>query len=68
MLHHRLLGYLDEVARSGSIRRAATRLNVASSAVNRQILSLEEEMGTPNSMALCLFSSPSFVADIFSMV
>ena len=47
MLHHRLLGYLDEVARSGSIRRAATRLNVASSAVNRQILSLEEEMGTP---------------------
>jgi DNA-binding transcriptional LysR family regulator len=47
LLHHRLLGYLDEVARSGSIRRAATRLNVASSAVNRQILSLEEEMGTP---------------------
>ena len=28
----------------------------------------DEEMGTPNSMALCLFSSPSFVADIFSMV
>ncbi len=47
MLHHRLLAYLDEVARSGSIRRAATRLNVASSAVNRQILSLEEEMGMP---------------------
>ncbi|GJE26942.1 LysR family transcriptional regulator [Methylobacterium organophilum] len=47
MLHHRLLGYLDEVARSGSIRRAATRLNVASSAINRQILALEEEMGTP---------------------
>ena len=47
MLHHRLLAYLDEVARSGSIRRAAARLNVASSAINRQILSLEEEMGTP---------------------
>ena len=47
MLHHRLLGYLDEVARSGSIRRAAARLNVASSAINRQILALEEEMGTP---------------------
>ena len=28
----------------------------------------DEEMGTPNSMALCLFSSPSFVVDIFSMV
>lgn len=47
MLHHRLLAYLDEVARSGSIRRAAARLGVASSAVNRQILALEEEMGTP---------------------
>ena len=47
VLHHRLLSYLDEVARSGSIRRAATRLNVASSAVNRQILALEDELGTP---------------------
>ena len=47
MLHHRLLAYLDEVARSGSIRSAAARLNVASSAINRQILSLEDEMGTP---------------------
>lgn len=47
MLHHRLLSYLDEVARSGSIRGAAARLNVASSAINRQILSLEAEIGTP---------------------
>ena len=47
MLHHRVLAYLDEVARSGSIRRAAARLGVASSAVNRQILTLEAEMGTP---------------------
>ncbi|GEP11154.1 LysR family transcriptional regulator [Methylobacterium gnaphalii] len=46
-LHHRLLTYLDEVARSGSIRSAASRLNVASSAINRQILALEEQMGTP---------------------
>ena len=28
----------------------------------------DEEMGTPNSMVLCLFSSPTFVVDIFSMV
>ena len=28
----------------------------------------EEEMGTPNSMLMFLFSSPSFVVDIFSMV
>jgi len=47
MLHSRMLTYLDEVARCGSIRKAASRLNVASSAVNRQILALEEELATP---------------------
>jgi len=47
MLHSRMLVYLDEVARCGSIRKAAGRLNVASSAVNRQILILEQELGTP---------------------
>jgi DNA-binding transcriptional LysR family regulator len=47
MLHARLLRYLDEVARSGSIRKASTRLNVASSAINRQILALEQEIGSP---------------------
>lgn len=45
MVHARLLRYLDEVARSGSIRQAAERLNVASSAINRQILDLEAEIG-----------------------
>jgi DNA-binding transcriptional LysR family regulator len=47
MLHSRLLKYLDEVARLGSIRKAAARLNVASSAINRQILALEGELGSP---------------------
>jgi DNA-binding transcriptional LysR family regulator len=47
MLHSRLLKYLDEVARLGSIRKAAVRLNVASSAINRQILALEKELGAP---------------------
>ena len=42
-----MLRYLDEVARAGSIRKAAERLNVASSAINRQILALEQELGTP---------------------
>ncbi|KFI29304.1 LysR family transcriptional regulator [Haematobacter massiliensis] len=42
MLHGRLLNYLDEVARAGSIRKAAERLNVSPTAVNRQILQLEE--------------------------
>jgi DNA-binding transcriptional LysR family regulator len=47
VLHARILAYLDEVARLGSIRKAAARLNVASSAINRQILALETELGTP---------------------
>src|SRR5882672_5180500 len=47
MLHSRLLNYVDEVARTGSIRKAATHLNVAASAISRQILALETQMGTP---------------------
>jgi len=46
MLHARLLRYIDEVAKRGSIRKAATHLNVASTAINRQILAYEEEIGT----------------------
>jgi len=47
MLHSRLLTYVDEVARTGSIRKAATHLNVAASAISRQILALEIQLGTP---------------------
>jgi DNA-binding transcriptional LysR family regulator len=47
LLHSRLLRYLDEVARSGSIRKAGHNLNIAAPAINRQILALEEELGTP---------------------
>ncbi len=46
MLHSRMLHYVDEVARAGSIRKAATRLNVSATAVNRQILLLEQQLGT----------------------
>ena len=42
-----MLTYIDEVARRGSIRAAAERLNVAASAISRQIRSLESEFGTP---------------------
>src|SRR5271163_4193749 len=41
----RLLTYVDAVARHGSIRKAADALNVASSALNRQILDLESDLG-----------------------
>jgi DNA-binding transcriptional LysR family regulator len=45
MLHARLLRYLDEVARCQSMRQAGERLNVAGSAINRQILALEAALG-----------------------
>jgi len=41
------LRYVDQVARSGSIQQAARELNVAASAINRQLLRLEEELGVP---------------------
>lgn len=41
------LRYFEEVARQGSLRKASERLHVAASAVNRQILKLEDELGVP---------------------
>jgi DNA-binding transcriptional LysR family regulator len=46
-MHTSALRYLDHVARLGSIRKAAQVLNVASTAVNRRILKLEQELGEP---------------------
>ena len=45
MKHLRIFRYVDEVARCGSIRKAAEQLNGTSSAVNRRIMDLEEELG-----------------------
>lgn len=47
MKHHRFLRYVDEVARTGSVRKAADRLNVTASALNRRLLDIEEEIGQP---------------------
>lgn len=47
MLHAAALYYFREVTRAGSIRKAAAFLNVAASALNRQILKLEADLGTP---------------------
>lgn len=38
------LRYLDQVARSGSIQKAAKELNIAASAIDRQILLLEQDL------------------------
>jgi DNA-binding transcriptional LysR family regulator len=42
----RLYVYFDAVIRHGSIRRAAEALRIASSALNRRVLDLEQELGT----------------------
>ena len=46
------LRYVDQVARSGSIQAAARELHVAASAINRQILQLEEELEAPLFLSL----------------
>src|ERR1700722_6311972 len=47
MRHLRLLSHVVEVARTGSIRKAAEQLNLTPSAMNRRIQDLEAEVGTP---------------------
>jgi len=42
----RLYVYFDAIIRHGSIRRAAEALRIASSALNRRLLDLEQEAGT----------------------
>ena len=42
----RLYLYFDAIIRHGSIRRAADTLRIASSALNRRVLDLEQEVGT----------------------
>ena len=45
MRHLQQLRYIDTVARAGSIRRAAEMLSITSTALNRRILGLEDELG-----------------------
>lgn len=45
MRHQLLLRYVDTVARVGSIRKAAESLAITSTALNRRILALEEDLG-----------------------
>ncbi len=41
------LQFVDAIARAGSIRKAAEGLAITSTALNRRLLALEEEMGVP---------------------
>ncbi len=41
------LGYIDVIAKAGSIRKAAETLSITSTALNRRVLALEEELGVP---------------------
>ena len=45
MRHVRLMQAIDKVARMGSIRRAAEVIAISPSALNRQILAVEEDVG-----------------------
>ena len=47
MRHMRIWRYVDEVAKAGSLRQAAERLNVTASALQRRIHDVEEDLGTP---------------------
>lgn len=47
MRHLLPLHYIDTVARSGSIRSAADKLAITSTALNRRILAMEDELGVP---------------------
>lgn len=47
MRHQLPLHYLDTVARVGSIRKAAEQLAITSSALNRRIIAMEQDIGVP---------------------
>lgn len=44
-IHSKFLRYFDEVARQGSIRKAAALLNVSSTTINRKLISVEDDLG-----------------------
>ena len=47
MRHLIALQYIDVIAKAGSIRKAAETLAITSTALNRRVLALEEELGVP---------------------
>ncbi len=46
-IRYRSISYFDAVRRYGSIREAARKLGVAASAINRQLIQFETDLGMP---------------------
>jgi DNA-binding transcriptional LysR family regulator len=46
-IRYRSIGYFDAIRRYGSIREAARKLGVAASAINRQLIQFETDLGMP---------------------
>lgn len=47
MRHQTTLRFIDAIARAGSIRRAAEKMSITPSALNRRLLAVEEEFDAP---------------------
>lgn len=60
-----IFAYVDAVAQHGSIRKAAEALHVASSALNRRILDLEDEVGFPLFERLARGVHPTAAGELF---
>lgn len=47
LLFSRFALYMDEIARLGSVRKAAEKLNISASAIDKQLIHAEDELGVP---------------------
>lgn len=65
MRHLRILRLIDEVARTGSIRRAAEQLNFTASALTRRIQNLEAELGVVLFERTSRGMRPTMAGDLF---
>ncbi|MEL6750864.1 MAG: LysR family transcriptional regulator [Pseudomonadota bacterium] len=65
MQHLTTLRFIDAIARAGSIRRAASDMNITPSALNRRLLTLEHEMDAPLFERLAAGVRPSAAGELF---
>ncbi|MEM9733683.1 MAG: LysR family transcriptional regulator [Pseudomonadota bacterium] len=65
MQHLTTLRFIDAIARAGSIRRAASDMNITPSALNRRLLAVEEELDAPLFERLPAGVRPSAAGELF---